>query len=274
MNPFNEGQVYRRREIHQRFGGQQQGGMSTPSDHPLIFLFTGESGTQHGYADGWSDAGVFFYTGEGQVGDMQFIRANAALRDHAVSGKDVHLFVSHSRAHVRYLGQFVYTGHHTESGPDTKGNLRQRIVFELAPIGEFGLESPQEETESESKTPSAQEDLASLRARAMNAASSGKTPKERKVNVQRRSEAIRRYAIMRSGGSCESCKAPAPFKTKVGTPFLEVHHIHRLTDGGPDHPTAVAAICPNCHRRAHHSIDADEFNQSLVLLVQRKERAT
>ena len=40
----------------------------------MIMLFTGESGQQHGYADGRSDDGIIFYTGEGQQGEMAFVR--------------------------------------------------------------------------------------------------------------------------------------------------------------------------------------------------------
>jgi len=31
---------HRRRDIHARFGGQEQGGMITPANHKLIFLVT------------------------------------------------------------------------------------------------------------------------------------------------------------------------------------------------------------------------------------------
>jgi 5-methylcytosine-specific restriction enzyme A len=63
---FEVGRVYNRRlEIHEPYGGQSQGGISTPRDWPFIFLFTGESGEQYGYKDGWDDNGVFLYTGEG-----------------------------------------------------------------------------------------------------------------------------------------------------------------------------------------------------------------
>ena len=89
---FIQGHVYRRRDLHDRYGGQRQGGISTPSQYPFILLFTGESGEQHGYADGWSADGLFLYTGEGQQGDMAFVRGNAAIRDHIDQGKDLHLF--------------------------------------------------------------------------------------------------------------------------------------------------------------------------------------
>jgi hypothetical protein len=57
---FEIGRVYNRRsEIHEPYGGQWQGGISTPRDWPFIFLFTGESGEQYGYEEGWDDNGVF-----------------------------------------------------------------------------------------------------------------------------------------------------------------------------------------------------------------------
>jgi 5-methylcytosine-specific restriction protein A len=86
---FELGKTYNRRaDIHAKFGGQQQGGCSTPTDHPFIFLFTGKSGEQYGYEDGWDADGVFLFTGEGQLGDMEFVRGNRAIRDHAHDGKD------------------------------------------------------------------------------------------------------------------------------------------------------------------------------------------
>lgn len=62
---------------------------------------------------------------------------------------------------------------------------------------------------------------------------------------------------------CEGCNTSAPFISKKG-PYLEPHHVHRLADGGPDHPKNVIALCPNCHRQAHYSTDAFEFNRTLV----------
>lgn len=92
---FEVGQVYdRRREIHGPYRGQWQSGISTPADRPFIFLFTGETGEQYGYRDGWEENGVFLYTGEGQVEDQQFTHGNRAIRDHAKDGKDLHLFES------------------------------------------------------------------------------------------------------------------------------------------------------------------------------------
>ena len=106
---YEIGHIYdRRRDIHGKFGGQRQGGISTPNQHPVIFLFTGASGETYGYKDGWGSAGTFEYTGEGQKGDMQFVRGNKAIRDHSHDGKDLLLFEQlPKRGGVRFAGAFL-----------------------------------------------------------------------------------------------------------------------------------------------------------------------
>jgi len=61
----------------------------------------------------------------------------------------------------------------------------------------------------------------------------------------------------------------APFSNDSDGPYFEVHHIHRLADGGPDQPESVIALCPNCHRRAHYANDAKEFDKHLARIVTR-----
>jgi 5-methylcytosine-specific restriction enzyme A len=91
--PFIPDQVYHRRtDIHALYGGNWQSGISNSASNPYIFIFTGRSGHQHGYLDGWDNPNVFSYTGEGQIGDMEFTKGNLALRDHQKNGKRVFLF--------------------------------------------------------------------------------------------------------------------------------------------------------------------------------------
>jgi hypothetical protein len=59
----------------------------------------------------------------------------------------------------------------------------------------------------------------------------------------------------RADGRCELCRRLAPFRrAKDGSPYLEVHHKIRLTDGGPDTVENAIAICPNCHRKLHFGV--------------------
>jgi 5-methylcytosine-specific restriction protein A len=58
--------------------------------------------------------------------------------------------------------------------------------------------------------------------------------------------------LVRAQGVCEGCKYKAPFnRVSDGTPYLEVHHIQPLANGGEDTIQNTMALCPNCHRKRH-----------------------
>jgi predicted HNH restriction endonuclease len=111
-----------------------------------------------------------------------------------------------------------------------------------------------------------------LRAIAMLGARSSIAQKERRIAYRVRSRAIHLYVLCRSAGRCEGCNSAAPFLKADGTSYLEPHHITRLADDGPDHPAKVIALCPNCHRRAHHACDAKQFNLSLKTKLAKLEK--
>jgi Domain of unknown function (DUF3883) len=140
---LSPGQLYRRRELHKQFGGQQQGGISTPAKAPFIFLITGESGKQHGYSDEWTNDGVFLYTGEGQHGDMKFAGGNRAILDHQKNGKALQVFEQDrkDKRFLRYLGEMEYAQHTYREAPDTDGKQRKAIVFHLRPVGTLSPDS-------------------------------------------------------------------------------------------------------------------------------------
>lgn len=271
---FEVGRIYhRRRDIHDAYGGQRQGGMSTPSGHPVIFLFTGEGGAVHGYRDEFKPDGTYHYTGEGQRGDMAFVRANRALRDHKADGKRVHLFEALGGGDVRYVGEATYLAHHWEERPDTGGNPRRAIVFELdLTAQDSGAEPALSEPDAVHSARALRgKSLEELRRLALACASRTAPTQERRRNVRVRSEAVRAYVLQRASGTCEGCGEPAPFLTKRRQPYLEPHHTTRVADGGPDHPAHVIALCPTCHRRVHHARDGEEYNAELVRRLTAKE---
>jgi len=248
-----------------------QGGISTPSGSPYIFIFTGESGEQFGYSDGFMDDGTFWYTGEGQEGDMEMVRGNLAIQDHMHKDKSILLFEYVRKAHVKFIGSATYIDHHIEQRPDRNGSMRNAIVFRLAVDVELsdddgGATSIEAMSEKVSRKLSIEE----LRSLALLKANRRATKKEIEKLVSVRSKAIKDYALARAAGTCEGCANPAPFMARSG-PFLEVHHIERLGDGGPDHPENVIAVCPNCHRRAHYSVDSTEYNDLLRLKARELE---
>ena len=126
-----------RKELHNRYGGGRQSGMSPSRQSPNVLLFTdAASGEQHGYYDGWGSDGVFEYSGEGQQGDQQMTAGNKALLEHRHDGRSVRLF-SGTGGMVVYEGEFeVDSGqpfverraHSSGGGPD-----RRVFVFRLRP---------------------------------------------------------------------------------------------------------------------------------------------
>jgi 5-methylcytosine-specific restriction protein A len=228
-------------------------------------LFTGDSGSAYGYADDWIDDGVFLYVGEGQIGDMQFVRGNKAIRDHAKNGKELLLFETLGKGkRVRFVGRFACANWEYRRGPDKEGEDRQIIAFHLISTEEEHFDDG---ALTGSETPP--RTFEEMRHRAYEAATetpSGDTKSATRTYYQR-SKAVKDYVLARAAGKCESCCLPAPFNRKNGEPYLEPHHTRRVSDAGPDHPRWVAAICPNCHREIHHGSTGEGKNAALIELL-------
>lgn len=127
--PFIPNKLYKRSAIHDEFGGNRQRGISPSRQHRYIFIFSGKSGRQHGYRDGWDNPNVFSYTGEGKVGDMQFVEGNLALRDHLENGKRVFLFEIERNGYVKFIDEVECFDTDFFPTHDTNGNIRSGIKF-------------------------------------------------------------------------------------------------------------------------------------------------
>lgn len=277
---FEVGKEYNRKlDIHGIYKGQSQGGISTPSGFPVIFIFTSDAGEQHGYKDEYRDDGVFWYTGEGQIGDMKMEAGNKAILEHAKNMKAIHVFEYTRKAHVRFIGTAECLGYHEETRPDREGQERNVFVFHLdidSVLEKNQVSEPKAVYGSNNPKNLRNKTIKELRNVALSKVPRTASAKEKREAAYYRSEALKIYAIARSKGFCEGCGLEAPFQTYRG-PFLECHHVHRLADGGPDHPQNVVALCPNCHRRAHYAKDSIEFNNKLKVLavtVEKKCRIT
>lgn len=202
------------------------------------------------------------YTGEGQVGDMTLSRGNLAISEHSKLGRALHLFeILGKRKGVRYLGESIYANHETRRSRDKTLTEREIIVFRLINVTDaerFESEDLQEVDQINRSNVSLEEARA-----AAYAASTTCGPPVGKSGVRTlylRSKAVKDYVLLRAGGVCESCNKPAPFLKKDSSPYLEPHHTTRVSDGGPDHPVHVGAICPACHREIHHGLDGKNKN--------------
>jgi HNH endonuclease len=83
---------------------------------------------------------------------------------------------------------------------------------------------------------------------------SGPPPKRtRTINDFVRDPYVVAAAFMRSRDKCEMPQCGSQlFNRQDGRPYLEVHHIVPLSEGGDDTLENAAALCPSCHRELHH----------------------
>ena len=87
---FEEGKVYNRRaDIHAKSGGQQQGGIITPTQYPLVIIITGEEGLSHGYADRQRADGHSNILARAKPATCPYRKGNRAIATHSVEAKSL-----------------------------------------------------------------------------------------------------------------------------------------------------------------------------------------
>lgn len=267
--PLELGSIYRRQDLNERFGGNRTAGIVPSKRDPVVLLFHTKEPRRQFYQDGFDGDGIYWYSGEGTRGDMDWTSANRSIRDHTEEGRDLLLFerVQRKDGLWRFSHVVRYFDDRVDVRADIEGNPRRAIIFGLLPISDNATL-----TSSVTLPVALHRDVGQMR-QLISSASIAKnaTVKERVQKVYERSVLIAEYARSRANGICEACDAPAPFETPDGRPFLEVHHIDRLADGGPDLPDRVSAICPNCHRRCHYAADAATFNAAIRERIGAKE---
>lgn len=102
-----------------------------------------------------------------------------------------------------------------------------------------------------------------------------KKPKKNFVNgkyVFETNKKVKEWVNNIANGICELCNKKAPFISLQKRPFLEFHHVIHLADGGSDTINNVVAICPNCHRSLHFSIDNEFRRQQLYKKIRRLKK--
>ncbi|MBO1111844.1 HNH endonuclease [Bordetella petrii] len=279
---FSVGSEYRRQELLDYVGSKQmQTGVIWGPLEPGCIICTsgGRHGKKAGYFDHPTHDGGWLYFGQGGQGDQRI--DNAANSRLAAGDRSVLLFTTREPtakevALNRSYGKlFTFQGSFNiafmdivvpSSGP-RKGDRLLSFHLVRAIEGHHPEEVPRFLDQASHAS------LVGLRRQLDTRLSGSSTSSLGLVEYRKRSATVRRYALMRANGICELCQSQAPFTCEGGIPYLEVHHLKRLADDGPDLPENVAAICPNCHRAVHFSDNRAELNYRLVLAVERKEDA-
>lgn len=166
--------------------------------------------------------------------------------------------------HIEWLLAIGVLERHTEKLFLT--GFGQRLMDDLNEGDWIAPESNSGREKQNQRGRQSQEPLSTLREKAERDASSSASASvnTHEVIEYERSRNVRDYAKARAEGICEGCGEPAPFTSQTGDPYLQAHHIHEVSGGGPDTPETVIALCPNCHYRVHHGQDGEAFNHELA----------
>ena len=84
-----------------------------------------------------------------------------------------------------------------------------------------------------------------------------------------RSPIVAEYILRNSSGICECCQNKAPFLRENDEPYLEIHHVKMLSDGGSDTIANTIAVCPNCHRELHCGAKRKQLQSALYARIPR-----
>lgn len=209
--------------------------------------------TKSAYEDKWIGK-VFHYTGMGLIGEQSLsLHQNKILVESKERGIGLYLF------EVFHEGNYVYIGEvelpdrpYRSRQPDSEKNLRDVYIF---PLRLKGNKHPpllkKTRLEIKAVTVPGKSHKLPMNEPEFHASSAFKESGKHSVTtaVYKREPLVLEYAKRRANGICQLCNRPAPFATREGEPFLEVHHIVSLEEGGPDTIGNVVALCPNCSRK-------------------------
>jgi 5-methylcytosine-specific restriction protein A len=268
------GKIFNRRaDLQDYYGCDLVKGISRSEPGGLIIAVADPASTKHNYIDRLLDDGKFEYYGQkAKIADPKanapdpWHNNNPLIRDHVENEEEIVLFTKQGE---QYQCEGTWTLESYRTGVIVEEGIEQdHIIFLLSPLVTKNIEiSPSDVVSLLSLPP----DI--LRKEAYEAANAAPGKKETTTNYYRRSAKIVAYALQRSKGCCETCNKKAPFDRPDGTFFLEVHHLFRLSDGGPDEPTKVAAVCPDCHRELHFGANGLKLNKRLRAKISEKEMA-
>jgi len=265
--PLTPGDKLTNQELTRYFQVGNMGGMRRSNAQNCLVLISDPFKAI--YEDRWKDD-VLHYTGMGKRGDQQFVSQNKTLQGAGRFGVVVHLFEVQVPTFYTYLGEVELAGEiYTETQPDIEGVPRRVLMFPIRV-------KPGGSTTLSAGVIQEKENLLASAARRRNIEQLAKRAKFRKglpgvrtvtTTQFERSQDVVEYVKRSAQGICQLCEQSAPFKTRESVPYLEVHHIVWLAEGGNDTVANAVALCPNCHRKMHVVKDSKDVTKLREIAV-------
>jgi len=263
------GSQYSNEEVRSTFHCSLMSGMNKSNTTNTLVLII--NNIKSIYEDKWF-GNKLHYVGKGLAGDQTLTRENKILAESSINGVIPHLFEVLIKGIYIYRGQVkLYDKPYQKSQPDENSNQRQVWVFPL----EFNdnsrpIENTQIEDLFQAKFNSAQKLSNEELEKKANKLAEIDGYREVTTSRYQRNPYVVAYTLRRANGICELCEKPAPFNKPNGEPYLEVHHVKHLKDGGEDMTENALALCPNCHRMMH-SLNRKSDIDILILANKKKK---
>ena len=213
------------------FGGQFQHGIVTPKKYNVILLFVGGKGKERGYYNHYDTEERYHMYGEERAGKYEYNYGNAAVRDHIVNNKTLHLFESVEDGMVEYCGQQMLIRDY-RNDKDSSG--RNPIIFVLEDITTIPAQYTNEVKRNISR-------------QLMNYSSSieQKTYMTKEERKKRNEEIIKKLKIYYDF-RCQICGWTSP--KRRGGYYIEAAHIVPKAEDGDENPENLLILCPNHHK--------------------------
>ncbi|MFJ5914341.1 HNH endonuclease [Streptomyces ardesiacus] len=284
--------------IWRAYGGQKMAGIGCLADG-ILSAFSDDKGP---YADGRiPDTNWIAYVGDGLSGDQKLTDGNELMAEHQTAGRPLRYW------HKPFQGQFsfetwaVIVQRRLRWGVGEDKLPRREFLWLLAPVpsperetwpadvlealdadtgelhddtgdyrpSDLGLEAPSgEESDEDAYRRLAQKAEA-------NAERRGQIKKPTLADRYVRDPSARAAVIKRCRGRCESprCAGHPTELTTAGLPILQVDHVEDLANEGPDVPSNMIALCPNCHALKTYGANKERLRRLLAATARRLHEA-
>ena len=286
LNPPRVGETFKDRlEIWELFGGQRQKGIWKFPGEEVVNAYSAEDSPYPDRID--RETGSIEYRGQGLSGNQSLTDGNRYLEEARLSKSPIRFWFKPSKGRLIFRNWAVVTDRTTIFENDQDDNSAERILWFLAEVGspntqDWPVEVIESEVldlpEEEKSIPRSPEKLLARYSQlsqilSQEASESIVSQKVRRT-FKRRKDA-RDLVLARSGEKCEntSCTGMPNDTDKHGRALLEVDHIKPLGEGGPDIPSNMIALCPNCHVAKTRGIRAAAMSKELKKIVEVKEIA-
>jgi 5-methylcytosine-specific restriction protein A len=243
---------YNNDDICNAFLCSPQGGMRRSQKTNTLVLVANH--VKSIFDDRWN-GNTMNYTGMGLKGEQSLdFMQNKTLSESNTNGVDIHFFEVFTEKVYTYQGQVLLSRKpFQEQQDDEDGNSRSVWIFPLTRTDNSTPIIPKIELDKTFEIKVKKASALSLDELKSRASKSQTKPGSRiaTTTTYQRDPNVVNYTLKRANGMCELCEQPAPFNKRNGEPYLEVHHVEQLSNGGSDTIENAVALCPNCHRKMH-----------------------